>query len=149
MGNFTDHEGDSEPIGQIWEKIYINTEQWQAEMEFLRDEFGFLHNLIGGYMVWLGKEEIMPQIQALVQRLNDLQQVRAELNQRVTKQMISLEELLNESFEGNQQQVTNEDAALGKLLKGFIIDIRALKKEIHTVTKMVANSKKIKQLKKT
>mgnify|MGYP003625947911 FL=1 len=142
MDHFTDHKGNSELVGQIWEKIYINTEQWQAEVEFLKDEFGFLHNLIGGYIVWLGKEEIMPQIQTLVQRLNDIQRVRAELNQKLTKQMVSLEELLNKSFEGSQQDVKNEDVALNKLLKDFTSDIRSLKKEIHTVTKMVVNSKK-------
>tara|TARA_R110000868_G_scaffold216234_1_gene466341 strand:- start:709 stop:1137 length:429 start_codon:yes stop_codon:yes gene_type:complete len=142
MDHFTDHKGNSELVGQIWEKIYINTEQWQAEVEFLKDEFGFLHNLIGGYIVWLGKEEIMPQIQTLVQRLNDIQRVRAELNQKLTKQMVSLEELLNKSFEGSQEDVKNEDVALNKLLKDFTSDIRSLKKEIHTVTKMVVNSKK-------
>ena len=77
-----------------------------------------------------------------MQRLNDIQRVRAELNQKLTKQMVSLEELLNKSFEGSQEDVKNEDVALNKLLKDFTSDIRSLKKEIHTVTKMVVNSKK-------
>jgi hypothetical protein len=91
----------------------------------------------------------MAQIQTIVKRLNKLQDVRGELNKKLTKQMVALEELLNKSHKEPQWQVKEENIVLSKLLKDFTKDIRALKKDIHTITKIVTDSKKFKQLKKS
>lgn len=149
MDNFIGDKNNFGSVRQVWEKMYASSEEWQQDIDFLRDEFSFFHNLIGGYMVWLGKEDSMPQIQTLVKRLNMLQDLRVEVNKKLKRQMVNLEELLNQSFEGNQQQVEEENLALKKLLKDYTRDVRAFKKDIHTVTKIVANSENLKQSKKT
>ena len=149
MDNSTGYNDSFKEETPIWEKMYMRAEDWQQDLAFFKEEFGFLHNLIGGYIVWVGNEDDMPQIQTVVKRLNKLQDVQGDLNQKLTRQMVTLEELLNKSYKGSQWQVKEENAELSKLLKDFTKDIRALKKDIHTVTKIVTDSKKFRQLKKS
>jgi hypothetical protein len=149
MDNSEEYNDGPKEEDLIWEKMYMHTEEWQHDLAFFKDEFWFLHNLIGGYVVWVGNEDDMAQIQTIVKRLNKLQDVRGELNQKLTKQMVALEELLNKSHKEPQWQVKEENIVLSKLLKDFTKDIRALKKDIHTITKIVTDSKKFKQLKKS
>jgi hypothetical protein len=134
---------------QVWKAMYIRAEEWQRDLDFLKDEFGFLHNLIGGYLVWLEKEDSLPKIQGLIKRLNELQNFQAGLTKKITMQLITLEELLNNSFKGKTRQVKNEDITLNKLMKSHTNNFRALKKEVYVITKEVGNIEKLKQLKTT
>jgi len=81
MDNSTGYNDSFKEETPIWEKMYMRAEDWQQDLAFFKEEFGFLHNLIGGYIVWVGNEDDMPQIQTVVKRLNKLQDVQGDLNQ--------------------------------------------------------------------
>ena len=79
--------------GSDWELIYAQTERWKDESSFFEEEFQFLHNLIGGYLVWLSHEDNLNQAKGLVERLNSLSGQNRALGRRITGQLIALEEL--------------------------------------------------------
>ncbi|MAU17077.1 MAG: hypothetical protein CMH48_10310 [Muricauda sp.] len=132
-----------------WEVMYVQTEHWKDESSFFDEEFQFLHNLIGGFLVWLSSEEDLHQAKSLVERLNTLSNQNRALARRITGQMIALEELQNGSFTGDELKVKNDAVAIRATLDEFITDFRSLKKEIHYLTKILSKTEKLNRLKKT
>jgi hypothetical protein len=128
--------------GSDWELIYAQTERWKDESSFFEEEFQFLHNLIGGYLVWLSHEDNLNQAKGLVERLNSLSGQNRALGRRITGQLIALEELQNGSFTGDEPKVKNDATAIQAILEDFVKEFRDLKKEIHHLTKIVSKTEK-------
>jgi hypothetical protein len=140
------HQDLGEDVLLQWSAVYTLTEHWQADMKFFNDELNFLNILVDKYLLKLAEEGHISTIAPLAMALTKLEVNNRELDQKIEKHKLHIQEVIENPFSHNSQAVKDEHIALESELYDFVDIFRITKKEIFDSTEQILKSEKAKHL---
>ena len=129
-----------------WQDLYILTEHWQSDLNFYADELHFLEELISKYFLLMTKKESLSAVQEIVVKINKLTKSNKDLSERIKHHLTNLGLLKEFTFSQNEANFRSGHEVLEDDIVAYIIDFRAVKKEVFTIAKEVLKSEKNKHL---
>jgi cysteinyl-tRNA synthetase len=128
-----------------YQQLYLLTEHWQSDLEFYKNALRFLHYLIDKYFVWFAHKENHDEMANLASRLSEVARVCDSLQEKTSKTLSHLAELIDEPFKYDFNKCRSEHEELENEIVSFIKNFRGIKKESFAISEQVIE-KEIKRL---
>jgi hypothetical protein len=139
--------GSKDEDQQAWSELYILTEHWQSDIKFFHYELNFLNILVDKYFTRLmAEEENVSKVKPVAMKLSRIEDRERELDQKITKHLQHIQELMENPSSDNSQKFRDEHVELEIELANFLKDFRATKSEVFGLTEQVLKSEKAKHL---
>lgn len=143
QGNDIRESSDEE---RSWQQMFILSERWQADLEFLKDELNFIHNLIDRYLMWLTDENNMAATRKQVAELSGIRVKHQALGQTLATHKMHLAGLIENPFSHNAQDCKDAHVSIEAMVTALMKDFRAIKKAVFALTEKIMASEKARHL---
>lgn len=136
----------TDPVENEWKRLFKATEQWQSDLGFFADELQFFRSLIDKHFMRLIREEHRDLTKQTVDRMGKVENRRHNLEQKVSRHLIHMSNLIRDPFPHDAHAYREEHAKLEAAMADFVKDSRNLKTEIFGLARRVMDEEKTNHL---
>jgi hypothetical protein len=144
--NFTFRPAGKYMLEAGLDDIHTLTRHWKTDLAFYHDEIRFLTDLIGRYAALLITDEHITRLKALEQRLSNAESLLNILEEKVTKHLNYVDDLIEGVVRISETTFRLEHAKLENEVMYFIDELRTVKKEIFQASEEMFKATEVKQL---
>lgn len=137
MTDFRNRPHDNYIFNAPWKALYELTEHWNSDIKFYKDELKFLHHIIDKYFSWISKKENINLVKEIEINLLDLEKECTLLQNKITKHLKYLTELINDPLKYDAHQFRIEHEILEKDISSYVELFRVHKNEIFIINNKI------------
>jgi len=116
------------------------------ELEFVKDEHVFLEHLLSAHFLDLSSEKLFEPTKKLIQKLNDVEKMRNELDDEVQTHDKHIATLLESLQISDKKNIEKEHQRIQKDFETFHLKFKFVKKKIYNMIKEIMKEHKQKLL---
>lgn len=126
--------------------LHEETMVWLKELDFEKDEYNFLQNLLSTPFLELSSKDSYEAAKKKIQMLQEIDVLRSRLKKDLKRHDLEIAELM-ESFEEDKfWKIQKEHDILNKEMESFILNFKYLKRKVFRVIKDILRTHKQKLL---
>ncbi len=126
-----------------WQELYILTGHWKSDLEFYKEDLGFLRQIINKYIIWITKKENLQRVMEIEMALHEVDKKCGGLLAQIEGHRTDLGHFIENP---EQDQATNLSTAHGhleKVMADFVKSFRENRREVFNITAFVIDSEQL------
>lgn len=129
-----------------WQQMFIVSEHWRSDLEFLNDELSFMRKLIDRYLMWLIDEKNITDTRKQLAELSGFEKRHKAISEDLAKHLGRLTNLIENPFSHNAQDCKDAHVTIEAMVAALVKDFRVIKKAVFVLTEKIMESEKAKHL---
>lgn len=143
MKKQTDRVQSPEGAVPSWEQLYILANHWKSDLEFYKEDLGFLHHLVEKYVIWITLSENLALVKSIESNQQGLKEQAEALLLRVSEHQKQLGQEVARKNRKASPSIMQEHEALEQALAMFVKQFRKNREETFKISEYIIDSESL------
>lgn len=126
-----------------WQELYILTGHWISDLEFYKEDLGFLRHIINKYIIWITKKENLQRVNEIEVALHKVDQKCGALLMKIEVHRTDLGIFIEHPDKEKATSLITEHGHLEKVMADFVKSFRENRREVFNISSYVIDSEQL------